>query len=314
MVLSARKVSQPRPRDNLLDARNPRPQNSRVHDRKTNWIPDRVGSHARRTSDRRAGRRLAHVRPRSTRRALLAARRHHTRERRVAPGRVDIQHGRRLSAATRPADGLRGDAAPRRRHAVPGGGTVKRAVCFSRTSARRALRDADWMHVLGEIPAALRCLAGPNPTVTSDERGQVVLDLDADPRNADWLRLATAARKARHHLPLWSAALVSHVAVASRPQAQCQLLGRCGPDRGAEAIPEDRAGSRIASRERPASDHRPAGVGLNRDRTVLPPTPASAPRAPLPVGAGRPVPNKSVSAVPCESVSSRLATWRHSGL
>jgi HD domain len=67
------------------------------------------------------------------------------------------------------------------------------------------LRDADWQHVLGEIPSALEFLAGPNPTLTQDERGQSILDLDADPRNADWLRLAAAARRARHHLPFLAA-------------------------------------------------------------------------------------------------------------
>jgi hypothetical protein len=67
------------------------------------------------------------------------------------------------------------------------------------------LRDADWQHILGEIPSALEFLAGPNPTVTRNDRGQPILDPDADPRNANWLRLVAAARKAQHRLPLWAA-------------------------------------------------------------------------------------------------------------
>jgi hypothetical protein len=71
--------------------------------------------------------------------------------------------------------------------------------------AAGVLHDVDWTHVLEQIPVALQFLAGPNQSVTSNEHGQVVPDPDADPRNADWLRLAAAARKARHHLPPWSA-------------------------------------------------------------------------------------------------------------
>ncbi len=65
------------------------------------------------------GRRLGSLRTRSGWRAILAARRHPPRERRVAPGRVDVSHRRRVPAEEqRPADGVRGHAAPRRRHAL----------------------------------------------------------------------------------------------------------------------------------------------------------------------------------------------------
>lgn len=67
------------------------------------------------------------------------------------------------------------------------------------------LRDADWQHVLGQIPSALEFLGGPNLTLTRNDRGQVVLNPDADPRNADWIRVAAAARKGRHQLPPWAA-------------------------------------------------------------------------------------------------------------
>lgn len=79
------------------------------------------------------------------------------------------------------------------------------AEFLARLRGSGGLRDADWQQVLGKIPSALRFLAGPNPTLTQNDRGQMVLDPDADPRNADWIRLAAAARKAQHHLPLWAA-------------------------------------------------------------------------------------------------------------
>ena len=79
------------------------------------------------------------------------------------------------------------------------------AEFLARLRAASVLNDTDWQHILGEIPSALRFLAEPNPTATRDEHGHLVLDPDADPRNANWIRLAAAARKAQHHLPLWAA-------------------------------------------------------------------------------------------------------------
>jgi hypothetical protein len=79
------------------------------------------------------------------------------------------------------------------------------AEFLARLRGRGTLGDADWQHVLGQIPAALRFLAAPNPTLTQDEHGQTVLDPDADPRNANWIQQAATARKARHRLPPWAA-------------------------------------------------------------------------------------------------------------
>ena len=77
----------------------------------------RAWAHAQATR-RCTGRRLDHLRPRSGRRAILAARQHPPRQRRDAPGRLDVSHRRRVRAEERTADGLRSHAAPRRRHAV----------------------------------------------------------------------------------------------------------------------------------------------------------------------------------------------------
>jgi hypothetical protein len=79
------------------------------------------------------------------------------------------------------------------------------AEFLARIRADGVLSDANWRHILGEIPKALRFLSKPKPTVTQDEHGLAVLNPDADPRNANWIRLASAARKAQHHLPLWAA-------------------------------------------------------------------------------------------------------------
>lgn len=76
---------------------------------------------------------------------------------------------------------------------------------LARLRAAGTLRDADWQHILGQLPEAVRYLSGLNRTVTRNDQSELVLDLDEDPRNADWIRLAAAARKAQHDIPLWAA-------------------------------------------------------------------------------------------------------------
>ena len=55
------------------------------------------------------------------------------------------------------------------------------AEFLARLRGSGGLRDADWQHVLGEIPAALEFLARPNTTVTQEESGQMVVVPDANP-------------------------------------------------------------------------------------------------------------------------------------
>jgi hypothetical protein len=88
---------------------------------------------------------------------------------------------------------------------------------LARIRAAGVLSNADWEHILGEIPKALRFLSKPNPTVTQDEHGHTVINPDADPRNANWLRLASAARKAQHHLPMWAAMWLWQVGHSREP-------------------------------------------------------------------------------------------------
>lgn len=56
----------------------------------------------------------------------------------------------------------------------------------------------------GWFVEALRFVNGPSRTVVALPDGGIGLDLDADPRNADWLRTVTAHRLMRHHAPLWA--------------------------------------------------------------------------------------------------------------
>ena len=81
-----------------------------------------------------------------------------------------------------------------------------RSVEFlARLRDSHVLDDGDWRHILEWLPEALAFLAGPDPTATRDEAGRLVLNLDADPRNADWLRITGAYRRAGYRLPMWAA-------------------------------------------------------------------------------------------------------------
>jgi|GEM_PF-1429872 len=63
----------------------------------------------------------------------------------------------------------------------------------------------EWNQVKAYLKEALLFLNSPNKTVTHDTPGTLVINPDADPRNADWLRIATANRLAGYSLPTWAA-------------------------------------------------------------------------------------------------------------
>jgi hypothetical protein len=66
------------------------------------------------------------------------------------------------------------------------------------------LSDEDWTRIVEELRESLRFLAGPNRSASRDAEGHLLIDPDADPRNADWLRSVSASRLAGHHLPAWA--------------------------------------------------------------------------------------------------------------
>lgn len=63
---------------------------------------------------------------------------------------------------------------------------------------RGALTDDEWRRVLDWLADALTY----QPDTVS-ESGAILLD--ADPRNADWIRIVRARRLARHEIPGWAA-------------------------------------------------------------------------------------------------------------
>ena len=70
---------------------------------------------------------------------------------------------------------------------------------------RGMIDEKEWAFIKSDFQEALEFLSMPNPTSRRDEDGHLVVNLDADPRNADWLRISAANRQAGRHLPAWAA-------------------------------------------------------------------------------------------------------------
>jgi hypothetical protein len=76
---------------------------------------------------------------------------------------------------------------------------------LGRLRDERVLDDADWARICVWLREALEFLARPNETATRDKDGRLVINPDADPRNANWIRISAASRQAGHTLPMWAA-------------------------------------------------------------------------------------------------------------
>jgi hypothetical protein len=71
--------------------------------------------------------------------------------------------------------------------------------------SRKLLTDEEWTRIKQFLREALAFLSGPEETLTHAADGSIVLNPDADPRNADWLRISAACRLAKRSLPMWAA-------------------------------------------------------------------------------------------------------------
>jgi hypothetical protein len=71
--------------------------------------------------------------------------------------------------------------------------------------SRNLLTDDEWIQIKQFLKEALEFLSSPQRTLTYSADGRAVLDPDADPRNADWLRIDAACRLANRSLPMWAA-------------------------------------------------------------------------------------------------------------
>ena len=71
--------------------------------------------------------------------------------------------------------------------------------------ANELLTDDDWIRIKGFLRDALTFLTGPDKPAQELDDGTIVVCPDADPRSADWPKIATATKLAGHELPSWAA-------------------------------------------------------------------------------------------------------------
>ena len=71
--------------------------------------------------------------------------------------------------------------------------------------SRGLMTDGEWAQIEQWLREALAFLSRPQRASTEIIDGKVFIDADADPRNADWLRIDAAHRLSGHLLPNWAA-------------------------------------------------------------------------------------------------------------
>jgi hypothetical protein len=71
--------------------------------------------------------------------------------------------------------------------------------------ANGLLTDDDWNRIKGYLGDALKLLSGSDESAQEVEDETSIISLDADPRSADWPKVASARRLAGQELPSWAA-------------------------------------------------------------------------------------------------------------
>lgn len=65
--------------------------------------------------------------------------------------------------------------------------------------------DGDWERITSFLRDALHYLAFSNKTEAKPEEGKALVNIDADPHDADWICIVRAYRLAGDRLPTWAA-------------------------------------------------------------------------------------------------------------
>ncbi len=71
-----------------------------------------------------------------------------------------------------------------------------------------SLNDEDWAEILEDINDAIEYLASKNRKSSRND-----INLDADPRNRNWLRIVRIYRLAGYKLPSWAAMWLAQISV-----------------------------------------------------------------------------------------------------
>jgi hypothetical protein len=131
--------------------------------------------------------------------------------------------------------------------------------------ARNVLTEEDWAQIKGFLKEALKFLAASKDQTLPERDGHIVLDfgiIDADPRNADWIKIAGVNRRTKCFLPDWAALWIWWLHT-NAPMRFWQRVGRIAKEMGFPQPP------RAADDEEPKPA--PSVVILHRLREGEPP-------------------------------------------
>jgi hypothetical protein len=102
--------------------------------------------------------------------------------------------------------------------------------------ARSILTQEEWSRIKQFLRSALEFLSASNDEPKHDSDRRLVIDPDADPRNADWLRIDAVRRLTGRPLPSWAALWLWQLR-ASDPSVFWRKVGRIAKELGFPAIP-----------------------------------------------------------------------------
>jgi hypothetical protein len=116
-----------------------------------------------------------------------------------------------------------------------------------RLQADKLLSESDWVTIAGWVEDARTFLRGPDHTVELDADGEPIINIDADPRNADWTKIVRVHRLTGCRLPDWASLWLWWLARERGPKFWAHVA-RAARSAGIEKLPTE------ANRRRPAHE------------------------------------------------------------
>ena len=102
------------------------------------------------------------------------------------------------------------------------------------------LTNAEWQRILDDVREAFVFTQNPSPTALTVD-GKLLIDPDADPRNAGWIRIHRAHRLTGHHMPLWATLWLWHIGGEREAGPFWKDVGRVAEAMGFPCVEPDRA-------------------------------------------------------------------------
>ncbi len=95
-----------------------------------------------------------------------------------------------------------------------------------------SLNDEDWAEILEHLNDAMRYLAADNRKSSGND-----FNLDADPRNREWLRIINTSKLAGYRLPHWAALWLRRIGFTRKGKSFWRSVGKVASEMGLDKIP-----------------------------------------------------------------------------